>query len=169
MPGKYVDKSAKNRRFTIGRKAVNHARALFLGAKLLFKPNRLTFRYPIVKQVPSEKYRGFIIYNKEKCISCSMCARVCPANAMKMFQDTDKKLRPAINYERCVFCGYCVDICPAEALRHAKTHDIVFEKGEEMLYMLEKFQYDPDANLMKANIYRARLDPKRGIVYERVE
>jgi len=170
MGGKYVEKAVTSRNLSLLSKARNHIKALTLGAKLFVRPLRLTYRYPIVKELPDPGYRGFIVLDDNKCIGCSLCARICPASAMKMFQAGEKKLRPAINYERCVFCGYCVDICPENALKHARTHDAVFENGESMLYIGEKFTVDPDTQTLsgKVRILRVRVDEKRGLVYEPV-
>ncbi|MEM0178992.1 MAG: NADH-quinone oxidoreductase subunit I, partial [Fervidicoccaceae archaeon] len=157
MGGKYVEKSVSTRNLSLLSKARNHLKAIMLGAKLFIRPIRITYRYPIVKEIPQEGYRGFIVLDDQKCIGCSLCARICPASAMKMFQPQEKKLRPAINYERCVFCGYCVDICPENALKHARTHDVVFESGESMLYIGEKFTVDPDTQLLTGNVRMYRV------------
>jgi len=168
MTGTYAEKSVSERNLSLVSKARNHFNAILLGAKLLVRPLRITYRYPLVKEIPDEGYRGFIVLDDGKCIGCSLCARICPASAMKMFQAQEKKLRPAINLERCVFCGYCVDICPTNALKHARTHDTVFEEGESMLYIGDKFTVDPDSQLLtgRVRIYRVRVDERRGLVYE---
>jgi formate hydrogenlyase subunit 6/NADH:ubiquinone oxidoreductase subunit I len=59
------------------------------------------------------KYRGKLIYRREKCVGCEQCGRVCPASVI-WFLPQEKKIR--IYLSRCTFCGQCVDICPADAL-----------------------------------------------------
>ena len=112
--------------------------ALMIGIKYFLNPKRFSIYYP--KEYPELRkgYRGFIILNKQKCISCAACARICPSAAMKMIrvpvphpkepEKTVMKQFPVINYQRCIFCGYCVDICPTEALYHVNYHDIVYER-----------------------------------------
>ena len=60
-----------------------------------------------------EKFRGKLAYDREKCIGCQLCIRVCPANVIK-FKPEEKKIR--IHVARCTFCSQCVDACPVGAL-----------------------------------------------------
>jgi formate hydrogenlyase subunit 6/NADH:ubiquinone oxidoreductase subunit I len=60
-----------------------------------------------------EGFRGKLKYDRDKCIGCQMCVRVCPANAVVF----DPKARKIKYYPfRCTFCGECVDICPVKCL-----------------------------------------------------
>ncbi len=62
--------------------------------------------------VPAD-LRGKIAYDREKCIGCKLCIRVCPANVIE-FLPEDKKIRMYV--ARCTFCAHCVDACPVDAL-----------------------------------------------------
>lgn len=68
---------------------------------------------PPVEIPDEETFRGKIIYEREKCIGCKMCIRVCPAKAIE-FKEEDKKIRIYIG--RCIFCSQCNDVCPVDAL-----------------------------------------------------
>ena len=57
--------------------------------------------------------RGKIAYDREKCIGCQLCLRVCPASVIE-FLPEDKKIRMYV--ARCTFCAACVDACPVDAL-----------------------------------------------------
>lgn len=57
--------------------------------------------------------RGKIAYDREKCIGCKLCIRVCPANVIR-FLPEEKKIRMYV--ARCTFCAQCVDACPVNAL-----------------------------------------------------
>lgn len=57
--------------------------------------------------------RGKIAYDREKCIGCQLCIRVCPANVIE-FLPENKKIRMYV--ARCTFCAQCVDVCPVDAL-----------------------------------------------------
>ncbi len=57
--------------------------------------------------------RGKIAYDREKCIGCKLCIRVCPANVIE-FLPEEKKIRMYV--ARCTFCAHCVDACPVNAL-----------------------------------------------------
>ena len=60
-------------------------------------------------------YRGKLMYNRDKCIGCGMCVRVCPAAAMKLVGEPPKrKIRHYVS--RCTFCGICTEVCPVKCL-----------------------------------------------------
>ena len=51
--------------------------------------------------------------NKEECVFCGLCAKVCPADALKV--DRKEKIWE-VDKEACVKCGACVDKCPKKCL-----------------------------------------------------
>lgn len=59
-----------------------------------------------------ENFRGKIVYNKNKCISCFLCVKFCPSNAMIV--KMDKKIKHIA--WKCIFCSQCVEVCPVKAL-----------------------------------------------------
>lgn len=40
----------------------------------------VSFQYPYEKLIPSERFRGRIHFEFDKCIACEVCVRVCPIN-----------------------------------------------------------------------------------------
>lgn len=62
---------------------------------------------------PPERFRGKITYDREKCIGCQLCLKVCPSAAIE-FKPTEKKIK--IYLARCTFCSQCNDICPVNCL-----------------------------------------------------
>jgi ferredoxin len=66
---------------------------------------------PPVETPPN--FRGKIKYDKEKCIGCELCLKVCPCNAIE-FKPEEKKIK--IFLARCCFCSQCNDICPVNCL-----------------------------------------------------
>ena len=64
------------------------------------------------------RYRGRLNYDRSKCIGCSMCTKVCPANAIEMDPDTvgQKPRKVLLHGDRCCFCSQCNDVCPVSAL-----------------------------------------------------
>jgi formate hydrogenlyase subunit 6/NADH:ubiquinone oxidoreductase subunit I len=59
------------------------------------------------------KFRGKIAYDRESCIGCTLCLKVCPAHAIEFLPET-KRVR--IYVTQCIFCSQCNDICPEGSL-----------------------------------------------------
>jgi formate hydrogenlyase subunit 6/NADH:ubiquinone oxidoreductase subunit I len=60
-----------------------------------------------------EKFRGKILLDRDKCIGCKLCIKVCPSQAIEFIPDK-KKIR--IHIDHCIFCSQCNDICPVNCL-----------------------------------------------------
>jgi len=73
------------------------------------------------------KFRGKITYEREKCIGCRQCLRVCPSKAIK-FKEEEEKIE--IYVSRCTFCSLCNDICPVNCL-HMDEEDFLLSDGEK--------------------------------------
>ena len=86
---------------------------------LVTKP--MTVRFPHEKVPISERYRGEHEYDIDKCVSCGLCARICPNRAIEMLEveqaDGTEKSYPQIDMSKCCFCALCEDVCPTDALR----------------------------------------------------
>ncbi|MEM1520991.1 MAG: NADH-quinone oxidoreductase subunit I [Candidatus Korarchaeum sp.] len=156
-------------------RTVRHARAILTGFKYLLAGPRLTLMYPDEIQELPEGYRGMIEYDWDSCIKCSLCAMVCPADAMKMYvskEESEKEgkvvKRPGINYTRCIFCGFCVDICPTDSLKFTKVHDVAYYTYEEQIYPPVEFRKGVPKPLYfrEPRRVRAVLDERRGMRYE---
>ncbi|HDM92559.1 MAG TPA: NADH-quinone oxidoreductase subunit I [Candidatus Korarchaeota archaeon] len=169
-----------SKRESTASRLAGHLEAILTGFKYLFAEPRMTVRYPEeVIELP-EGYRGMIIYHKERCISCSLCAMICPADAIKMHLErppesggesagkAKPKRHPGINYTRCIFCGFCVDVCPAGALEFSDIHDAVYEEFEAMIYPPSEFEKGPPKQEFPKPPKRLRpkMDERRGIRYE---
>ncbi len=91
--------------------------------------------------LPSERYRGIHVNNWEDCISCGLCAMVCPCDAIEMVDvQGEKKQRPEVSYGRCCFCGFCEDVCPKKSM-HLTSNHTMLDTDER------KFIFLPTANL----------------------
>ena len=60
-----------------------------------------------------KRFRGRLLYDRQKCIGCKLCTKVCPANATEYLPDV-KKIQ--IHNDRCCFCAQCTEICPVKCL-----------------------------------------------------
>ena len=145
----------------------DHLNAVATGLKYFVKPQRITLRYPEESLTLPTGYRGMIRLYKDVCIGCTLCALICPADAMKMVTEGGKKY-PTINYGRCIFCGFCVDVCPVDALKETRVHDAVFTNRREMIFWPDKFNQDFDQPIPYQGVVkkvRAVVDEKKGIKY----
>jgi len=86
------------------------------------KPN--TIKYPFVDAVVAEGFRGALKFDKEKCIGCKLCMRVCPSKAIEIEKIADKQFKAIVQMDRCVYCGQCVDTCPRDALANTKEFEL---------------------------------------------
>lgn len=80
-----------------------------------FKDNRAFCKYicPITVFLKPMSYFSLlrIKCNKERCISCGKCKRVCPMNV-----DVTDNSRSRKNGTECILCMECVKVCPKKAL-----------------------------------------------------
>jgi NAD(P)H-quinone oxidoreductase subunit I len=115
------------------KEAVSAAKYLVDGLGVTFDHMRrrpVTVQYPYEKLIPSERYRGRIHYEFDKCIACEVCVRVCPINLpvvdWVMNKETKKKeLRNySIDFGACIFCGNCVEYCPTNCLSMTEEYEL---------------------------------------------
>jgi len=87
----------------------------------------MTVRFPHESIPIPDGYRGEHAYDMDKCISCGLCAKICPNRAIEMveapkdYKDKYPKTYPKIDLGKCCFCGLCEDICPKESIKLTKN------------------------------------------------
>jgi len=94
---------------------------------------RALFKKPVTVQyltkpgemVPvPERFRGKIIYDKNACIGCLLCIRICPSGVITATAERKVKFDVA----RCMFCGQCVEFVPKKQLLLALSLRLWFTK-----------------------------------------
>ncbi|MGC9434814.1 MAG: 4Fe-4S binding protein [Methanomicrobiales archaeon] len=73
----------------------------------------VTRRYPAVPAKVTALSRGHVTIDPSMCISCGLCMKRCPADAICVSKE-EKTWQ--IDRFRCVVCGACVEACPANCL-----------------------------------------------------
>nr|YP_010627346.1 NADH-plastoquinone oxidoreductase subunit I [Christella acuminata]WBK27233.1 NADH-plastoquinone oxidoreductase subunit I [Christella acuminata] len=90
----------------------------------------ITVQYPYEKILPSERFRGRIHFEFDKCIACEVCVRVCPVNLpvvdwILMKDIRKKRLKSySIDFGVCIFCGNCVEYRPTNCLSMTEEYEL---------------------------------------------
>lgn len=103
----------------------------------------LGIKQPVYAADPNRKFplddgNPFIVRDREKCILCGRCVRVCERYAGYSAVDfmgrsgnaiVDTAPDGTLEDSDCVFCGQCVQVCPVGALaeRTARGHDVLWK------------------------------------------
>jgi NAD(P)H-quinone oxidoreductase subunit I len=99
-----------------------------------------TIQYPYETLVPSERFRGRIHFEFDKCIACEVCVRVCPINLPVVdwkFNKLNKKKQLknySIDFGVCIFCGNCVEYCPTNCLSMTEEYRLSVYNRHELNY-----------------------------------
>ena len=100
----------------------------------------ITVQYPYEKLIPSERFRGRIHFEFDKCISCEVCVRVCPINLPVVDWEFNKETKKkqlkhySIDFGVCIFCGNCVEYCPTNCLSMTEEYEICTYDRHELNY-----------------------------------
>lgn len=78
---------------------------------LLKKP--FTHKYPYQPAPTSPATRAKLLFDKEKCIHCSLCAQACPTEACQFNKRTKW---PSFDRNICIGCALCAKACPKQAI-----------------------------------------------------
>ena len=97
---------------------------------LLSRP--ITILYPKEKVPIPESFRGRVAITDDKCIGCSKCSLVCPAQVITMIdgprevefkgKSFARKKRPQVKLSKCIRCGLCERHCPTGAIHVEHVH-----------------------------------------------
>ena len=127
--------------------------------------------------LPTERYRGIHVNDWEECISCGLCAMVCPCDAIEMVEiEGEAKARPEVSYGRCCFCGFCEDVCPKKSMHLTSNHTMLDTDERNFIFLptpnLKDFEHEYIVDARKLCILKRKKDENiiiRGDPYERIE
>ena len=170
--------------FKVLKQVQDYAKESFQAAKFIgqglsvtfdhMKRRPVTVQYPYEKLIPSERYRGRIHYEFDKCIACEVCVRVCPINLPVVDWEFDKKAKKkklnhySIDFGVCIFCGNCVEYCPTNCLSMTEEYELATYDRHDLNYdnvALGRLPYkvtdDPMVRPMKELAYlpKGAIDP----------
>jgi NAD(P)H-quinone oxidoreductase subunit I len=152
-----------------GRDAVQAARYIGQGLSVTFDHMRrrpVTVQYPYEKLIPSERFRGRIHFEFDKCIACEVCVRVCPINLPVVDWEFNKEMKKkelkhySIDFGVCIFCGNCVEYCPTNCLSMTEEYEL-------STYDRHELNYDSHAlGRLPLNVTQdPMVQPIRGLAY----
>jgi ech hydrogenase subunit F len=78
-----------------------------------------TTQYPFKPRVAVAGSRGRLVFTKDSCVYCTVCAKKCPTGALTVNR---AQKRWTIDRLCCISCGYCVEVCPKKSLELTTDH-----------------------------------------------
>lgn len=84
-----------------------------------FVTKSATRPYPIKVRPGFKNARGELTNKVQDCIFCSICARKCPSQCIRVDKKTQKW---ECDVSACVLCGICEEVCPKKCVTHHHVH-----------------------------------------------
>ena len=101
-----------------------------------FFARSVVVQYPDVPPVIQPRFRGFHVYEIERCIACEACAKACPVDCISVGKTDPRKIDKIrniavggaiteyhINHSTCLFCALCIEVCPTGCLQMGSIYD----------------------------------------------
>ena len=103
----------------------------------------VTIQYPEERREPAPRFRGLHALRcypetgEERCISCCLCARICPTQCIRLVTSGGEKKvidEYDVDLGHCLFCGLCAEVCPEEAIVLSPRYEAsYYGRGETIL------------------------------------
>jgi len=109
----------------------------------------VTLEYPEVRREQPPFFRGRHRLQRyedglERCVGCSLCAAVCPSEAIYLEaaeNSTENRVSAGERYAeiyqihllRCIFCGFCEEACPENAIVMGPSYELAMSKRTDFI------------------------------------
>lgn len=111
----------------------------------------VTVQYPDERIPMTERFRGKIEANPDKCISCLYCVNICPVSCIALKSEKSdvpvkitnkegkevKRLKDVTQFDvdisKCIQCGFCTEGCPTAAIYFSKEYENSSFSREELI------------------------------------
>ena len=134
-----------------------------LGVTFRSQPTKhiYTEQYPSERPAVSERYRGAPRLNinptngETLCISCDLCAIVCPEKLIKVtsIRNPETRRKDLVNFtydlSRCMFCGLCEDACPVDALELTQDFELASYSRDGAIWDRQMLEEGPHPQAYK--------------------
>lgn len=124
----------------------------------------VTEEYPEYKRPLPERSRARIILTRdpdgdERCVSCFLCAAVCPVSCISMEgaqREDGRRWAPwfRINFARCIYCGLCEEACPTLAIQLTPFFEFSEDDILKLVAEKEDLLVDHGGKNSEYNFYR---------------
>jgi iron only hydrogenase large subunit-like protein len=100
--------------------------------------------------IRNEEFNHTIYIDKDQCIGCSHCVRVCPTEALRVWRG-----KAALNEEKCVDCGDCERVCPVKAIHVRDDYNYPKDQTYRVALIPSVFWGQFAADVSRSSIYTA--------------
>jgi NADH-quinone oxidoreductase chain I len=146
----FVERGFRGYWLTVGRAIVTTLAGLRVTWRYLFS-RPITVEYPDALPAIPDQWRGQHAFERDRCIVCRQCERICPVASIKIDAEGKGKkarlLEYEINYGTCLFCNLCCDTCPVVCLWMTADWDAAAYTHEACVLRLDTL--DPEQERAK--------------------